>query len=164
MLSLRYESWPVAALSRACGTNTAQPELPAKPGYGQQSDSHRDSDIKARAVSKIVSNKADVHPDRRGIPGTVGGRWEDAHMTGEQAAAVLAGLLEREEARLRLLVGYTRLRDEAQAVVDNPGPVVADGEILRHHDGCIVEDEEIRRQAREVVDQASRAIAELLAA
>src|SRR6266702_1581952 len=62
MLSLRYESWPVAALSRACGTNIAQPELPAKPGYGQQSDSHRDSDIKARAVSKIVSNEADAHP------------------------------------------------------------------------------------------------------
>lgn len=29
---------------------------------GQQSDSHRDSDIKARGVSKIVSNKDGVHP------------------------------------------------------------------------------------------------------
>ena len=43
-----------------CATGAA-----CQPGYGQQSDSHRDSDIQARAVSKIVSNKAGVHPRAR---------------------------------------------------------------------------------------------------
>jgi hypothetical protein len=50
----------------------AQLELPARPGYGQRSDSHRDSDIQARAVSKIVSNKADVHPAARSLQPNVG--------------------------------------------------------------------------------------------
>jgi hypothetical protein len=66
MLSLRYESWPVAALSRACGMNIAQSELPAKLGSCHQSDSHRHSDIKARAISKIIFNKVDVHPQQAG--------------------------------------------------------------------------------------------------
>jgi hypothetical protein len=104
----------VAALSRACATKFAQPELPARPGYGQQSDSHRDSDIQAGAVSKIVSNKADVHPLTAYLQRNVGGPRYGAgsggacppasELTGAHAAG---GEEDKGPSDSRALVGIT---------------------------------------------------------
>ena len=57
-------SSPCAASTPAAGgTSSGQPAPPRQPGCAPPSDRQQDSDTQATAATKIISNKAGVHPD-----------------------------------------------------------------------------------------------------